>query len=193
MFYVISLFQYTGLKDHCNTFLPWEFSQPFQIGICTSSIIVRVSFDVDWRNICGISSMLFYFRMLISVNLGPVSVRASVLKPRPLTHWGWDNMAAILQMTFSNPFSCVRKLYFNSNFTGICSCGSNLQLPSIGAGNGLVTNRWQAITWNNHGLVYSHISISRPGWVNSLHAKFLKGILMYICISCHSSTLKWHR
>ena len=40
-------------------------------------------------------------------------------------------------------------LYFDSNFTAVCSQGSTQQLVSIGSGNGLAPNRRQAITWTN--------------------------------------------
>ena len=39
--------------------------------------------------------------------------------------------------------------YFDSNFTEVCSKGSNWQEVSIGSGDGLALNRWQAITWSN--------------------------------------------
>ena len=40
-------------------------------------------------------------------------------------------------------------LHFDSNFTEVCSWGSNWQRVCIGSGNGLVPNRRQAITWTN--------------------------------------------
>ena len=51
-------------------------------------------------------------------------------------------------------------LYFESDFTEVCSLRSNWQLISIGTGNGLASNRWQAIIWTNDGLVYWRISAS---------------------------------
>ena len=33
-----------------------------------------------------------------------------------LTHWGWDKIAAILQMTFSNEFSCMKIFIFSIEF-----------------------------------------------------------------------------
>ena len=38
---------------------------------------------------------------------------ASHLHCNPLTHWGWDNMAAISQTTFSNWFSEYKYLHFD--------------------------------------------------------------------------------
>ena len=40
-------------------------------------------------------------------------------------------------------------LYFDKNFTEVCSQWSNWQYPSIGLENGLVPNRRQAIIWTN--------------------------------------------
>ena len=40
-------------------------------------------------------------------------------------------------------------LYFDCNFTDVCSQGSNWQSSSIGLDNGLAPNRWQAIIWTN--------------------------------------------
>ena len=42
-------------------------------------------------------------------------------------------------------------LYFDSNFTDVCSYGSNWQKISIGLGNGLAQNRLQAIVWTRDG------------------------------------------
>ena len=37
-----------------------------------------------------------------------------------LTHWGWDKMATILQMTFSNAFSWMKEcMNLDRNFTGV--------------------------------------------------------------------------
>ena len=49
----------------------------------------------------------------------------------------------------------VQKLsYFYSNFTTICSWGSNRQYTSIASDNGLAPNSHQAIIWTNGGLSY---------------------------------------
>ena len=75
------------------------------------------------------------------------------------THLPLDKMAAILQMTFSIVFSWMKILYFDSNFTEVCSQGSSWHYYSIGSGNGLAPNRQQAITWTNvdpvHGCLYA--------------------------------------
>ena len=41
------------------------------------------------------------------------------------------------------------KMYFNSNFTNVCDYVSNWHYLNISAGNGLMLNRQQAITWGN--------------------------------------------
>ena len=40
-------------------------------------------------------------------------------------------------------------LYFDYNFTDVCSQGSNWQSSSISLDNGLAPNTWQAIIWTN--------------------------------------------
>ena len=42
-----------------------------------------------------------------------------------ITHWGWDKIVPILQTTFSNTFSWMKIMYFDWNFTKVCSQGSN--------------------------------------------------------------------
>ena len=48
-------------------------------------------------------------------------------KPFPhwLKHWGWDKMVSIFQTIFSNASSWMKNLYFDYNFTEVCSQGSN--------------------------------------------------------------------
>ena len=52
--------------------------------------------------------------------------------------------------------------YFYSNFTEVCSLGSYCQKGSIGLGNGLAPNRWQAITWTDddpsHWRIYAELA-----------------------------------
>ena len=45
-------------------------------------------------------------------------------------------------------------LNFKSNFTEICSLGSNWQYGTIGSDNGLAPNRQQVIIWANVGMLY---------------------------------------
>ena len=69
-------------------------------------------------------------------------------------------MHAISQI-FSNAFFFQSKcMNFASDFTQICSQGSNQQNSSSGSDNGLVPIRRQAIIWTNYGLVYWRIYAS---------------------------------
>ena len=52
----------------------------------------------------------------------------------------------------------MNNICFDSNFTEICSRGSNWQYASIGSDNGSVPNR-QAIIWTNDGLLFLHESL----------------------------------
>ena len=67
-----------------------------------------------------------------------------------LTHWGWDEIDATLQMTFWNAFSWL-KIVYEWNFTEVYSQESSQQYSSIGSDNGLAPARRQAIIWTNDG------------------------------------------
>ena len=60
----------------------------------------------------------------------------------------YNKMVAFLQMIFSlsNAFLRGKKLYLNSNFSGVCFEGSNCPKVIIGLGNGLALNMQQPIT-----------------------------------------------
>ena len=62
-----------------------------------------------------------------------------------LTQWGWEKMAAILQMTFWSVFSRMKMYEFRFKFHW------SVQHSSIGSDNGLAPTRWQAIIWTNGG------------------------------------------
>ena len=73
-----------------------------------------------------------------------------------LTHLSLDNicwppMPAISQTVFSSAICEWKVLY--SNFSEVCSQGSNCQWGRIGLGNGFVPNRRQAIIWTNPGIL----------------------------------------
>ena len=51
----------------------------------------------------------------------------------------------------------------DSNFIEICSQDSNWQYASIGLGNGLALNRWQAVTWTNDDPVHLRIYAALGG------------------------------
>ena len=51
---------------------------------------------------------------------------------------------------------------------------------SFGSDDGLAPNEWQAIIWTNDGLVYWHICIGQPQWVNlSLAASSLGSLSVF--------------
>ena len=54
-------------------------------------------------------------------------------------------------------------LYFDFNFTEVCSSGSNWQWPSIGLDNGLAPIRRQAIIWTNSDPIYWRIYAALGG------------------------------
>ena len=72
-------------------------------------------------------------------------------------HTSWDNMADIFKSIFLNERKCV---YFDPNFTDVCSQGSNWQYINSGSGAGLLLNWQQAISCTHDDLIaltpYSH-------------------------------------
>ena len=65
----------------------------------------------------------------------------------PLTHWGWEEMAAIFQTTFSNACSWMKMYEYRLKFHW--SLFPRVQLTRIGSDNGLAQARRQAIIWTN--------------------------------------------
>ena len=80
-----------------------------------------------------------------------------------LTYLPLDKVAAISQTIFHMLFLDWKVLYFDSNFTEVCSQGSNWQQPSIGSDNGLAPNRRQAIIWTNVDPIHWHIYAALGG------------------------------
>ena len=75
-----------------------------------------------------------------------------------LTQWGLNKMADILQITLLNAFSWWKLLNFKKKFTEICSSASDWEYINIGAGDGLVPGRRQAIFWSSvHQDVWPHV------------------------------------
>ena len=78
-------------------------------------------------------------------------------------------------------------LYFDSNFTKICSQGSDWQWVSIGSGNGLALNRRQAITWTNanpfHRRIYAALGGDR---VNGYHQGWSQAAVRFLATSAIS-------
>ena len=58
-------------------------------------------------------------------------------------------MADILQMTFSNAFSLMKMFEFLSKFHWSLFLRDLVYIVNIGLGNGVMSNRHQAITWTN--------------------------------------------
>ena len=88
------------------------------------------------------------------------------------TKWTTFNRRHI--QTYFLQWKCLN---FDSNFTAVCSSGSNYQYSSIGSDNGLATTRQQAIIWIMFSLVM-HICVIWPQWVNSKTHPVLK--IMYL-------------
>ena len=86
----------------------------------------------------------------------PISLFPLASHPK-VSHVPMDKMAAISQTAFSNAFPWMEFLYFDLNLTKVSSYGFSLQEFSIGWGNGLVSNRHQAITWTNTDPIRWHI------------------------------------
>ena len=95
------------------------------------------------------------------------------LGPNELTHLPLNKMAVISQH-FQMHFHEWKILYFDKNFTEVCSSGSNWQYCSIGLHNGLAPNRRQAIIWTNADPI--HWCIYTALWEDELtHC----GLMMY--------------
>ena len=78
------------------------------------------------------------------------------------THWGFKQLADILQMSF-----CWMKILYNgSNFNKVYSWGAIDYKWSLVLGNCLAPNRRQAITWSNSDHFLIVICVTRPQWVN---------------------------
>ena len=90
-------------------------------------------------------------------------------------------MATISQMNFQIHFLEWKLLYFNSNFTEVCSQKSNWQYASIGSDNGMAPNRRQAIIWDNavpiHWRIYAALGgeeLTAVAHINNLHIKCIR-------------------
>ena len=80
-----------------------------------------------------------------------------------LTNLHLGKKAAISQTIVSDAFSWMKNLYFDYNFTDVCSEGSNWQWPSIGLDNGLASKRRHAIIWTNITPIHWHIYAAQGG------------------------------
>ena len=98
-----------------------------------------------------------------------------------LTHWGPDEMAAILQTIFSKAFSSMKIFVFwlkfhRSLYLRVYLIDNNLVLVRI---IGLAPNRRQVITWTNDGLFYRRIYASL-GLIEIISVKSPKVFLFYL-------------
>ena len=75
----------------------------------------------------------------------------------------WTYWLPFRRQYFQTHFHEWKVLYFDSNFTEICSLVSNWQEVSIGSGNGVAPSRWQAITWTNADQVHQRIYATLGG------------------------------
>ena len=73
------------------------------------------------------------------------------------THSGLNKIVAICRQHFVINFLYRKYLYFDSNFTELCSYGFKQQQISISSGNDLVLSRWEAISRTNNDSVHWHI------------------------------------
>ena len=89
-------------------------SEPMMFSLLMHICITRP----QWVNV-KISPKMGQWKFIgVLLQLSSVLLLSS-LGTAELTNCGWDKMATVLQMTFSNSFSW--KLYFHSNFTEFCS------------------------------------------------------------------------
>ena len=91
---------------------------------------------------------------------------------------GWDKMATIWGITFSNASSWMKTAVFSFK----CHWSLFLRVQLIkshhGWGNGKVTNRWKAINLNLWPSSMVHKSITRPQWVEMF--SYISCWLLYI-------------
>ena len=83
--------------------------------------------------------------------------RSPVNSPRK-DQWKWPPFS---KQHFQLHFCQWKCLNFNYNFTEVCSSWSNRQLVSISAGNDLVLNSRQAITWTKNETFQWRIYVSQ--------------------------------
>ena len=103
------------------------------------------------------------------------------------THFHPDKMAAISQTTFPNAFSWMKVLYFDSNFTAMCSYGSIWIYFSIGSDNGLAPIRRQAIIWTNTDPVDWRTIVALEGGGGGVIKPLviiMRGEWLQLCWSC---------
>ena len=109
----------------------------------------------------------------------------------------WPKWPPFRRRLFQSHFDEWNFFYFNSNFTEVCSQGSNWQQGSIGSDNGLAPDRWQAITWTNvnpiHWRIYA--ALREDELINNVtmgHAWIMCDCECHISALVHCST-EWKK
>ena len=84
----------------------------------------------------------------------------------------WTKWPRFPRRHFQTYFREWTVLYFDLNFTEVCSQESNWQYPSISLDNGLVLNRRQTIIWNNADPIHWRIYAALGGdGLKKMHLK----------------------
>ena len=125
----------------------------------------------------------------------------------PLTVWGQNKMADILQTTFLNAVSCKKIFYQYSNFSGVCSqvqswqasidwfmhCLNDLRPRLLSSYGGLALNRPQAITRISDGSGHWHINGS-VAWISNHMPSKVWDVITYPFPNFNSSAVEvWER
>ena len=161
-------------RFHCVTFqvctcLLWMVAWATLLAPGSVTSVPRGS--IDGRSTCRITSANIQRISQIKVWLGHIGLIQYLglcVNSYPPGQYGRHFTDNIFRCIFVNEV-----LYFDSNFTEICSQGSNWQLPSTGSDNGLASNRRQAIIWTSADpidwLVYVALRGDEltEGWENS--------------------------
>ena len=120
---------------------------------CGDKTVVRSSYLHNGISYTGKMSSLYWIRAQAS-NSYLIS---------PSTKWPpfpWRH--------FEMHFHEWKFLYFELNFTQVCSQGSNSQYPSIGSDNGLAPIRRRAIIWTNvdpvHSRIHASLGLNELSW-----------------------------
>ena len=88
------------------------------------------------------------------------------LSHNELTHWGWDKIAAISQTTFSNAFSWMKMHEFCLRFHQSLFLRFKLTKFQHWFIQWLGTRQATSHYLNQGWLVYRHMCVTQPQWVN---------------------------
>ena len=109
--------------------------------------------------LCITGSPMRAISMLLAMWSSHLGGGFNTLRSRQNRHHFADN---IFQCVFLNENCCIL-IELSLKFVTKCSIH---KICSIGSDNGMAPIRRQAIIWINDGLVYWHIYVTRPQWVN---------------------------